>query len=78
MNPIDQSQLIKALQLMRDNPIETADRLEAFAHRLLALAERLRQGQGTRDTGGTSDRVQMAVVGPDGAIKQQTATGGIP
>lgn len=52
-----------------------ADDLDRMADKLKGLAAALRGGGGPLDTGGMGDRVRMAVVGPDGAVKATTDTG---
>ncbi len=71
-------QLAALLRQVADNPLAAADRLEATAARLLALARALRAQGGTRDRGGIGDRVQMTVCGPDGTIRKSVDTGGSP
>lgn len=72
---IDTLYLANILRLMREDPNEAANRLDIIAQRLMNLAAKLREQNGTRDRGGTNDRVQLAVVGPNGEIKQKTDTG---
>jgi hypothetical protein len=64
-------------QLIRTDPEAAAGQLEESADRMLKLAARLRElaAQGPyRSRGGTADRVQMEVVGPDGNVKQSVDT----
>ena len=68
------------LRLAATDPAAAADRMEAMAARLMAAARKLRSSAagrgGTRDTGGSTDRVQMEVRGPDGEVKYKTDTEG--
>lgn len=79
MNPlVDLSNII---EMMKTDPARAADRLEDMSRRLTELASNLREiaknREGMRSTGGVGDRVQIALVGPDGQIKQRTDTGEI-
>lgn len=67
-------ELTELSRMIAENPQSAADRIEAMATKLLALARKIRAGQGTRDTPGIGDRVQINVIGPDGTLKQQTET----
>lgn len=67
--------------LIENDPTAAADELENMAGKLTALAAKLRESARSRDpegpprsTGGTDDRVQMNVVGPDGRVKQRSDT----
>lgn len=64
------------LEEMVKNPTAAADRLDAMADDIRALAARLRtQPNGFRDPGGMGDRVRINVMGPDGKPKQSIDTG---
>lgn len=66
--------LTRLAGLVETDPARAADELDALAGRLTALATRLR-AQAPRSPAGMSDRVQIAVVGPDGKVKQTVDTG---
>lgn len=61
------------------NDPTASDDVDRLADRLRALAERLRSGepvaQGIIQPSGMKDRVKMAVIGPDGVVRQETDTG---
>lgn len=63
--------------LLRD--VRAASELRQLAAQLIAAAESLEATEaGTREVGGTGDRVQMNLVGPDGTIKHHSDTGARP
>lgn len=67
-------QELAAMVALRDPA--AAPRLRDMAERLNGLADEL-ETQGFRDSRGVADRCKLAVVGPDGEIRQQTDTGAI-
>lgn len=73
------ARLADLLQTARTEPAAAARELRAAAAKLVAAAEQLerRAAEQTRSTGGGSDRVRLAVVGPDGAVRQTTDTGAV-
>lgn len=73
MNPEQTRNLM--LRVAAGDP-SAADDLDLLADQLRSLAARLRAGasDNPRSTGGVIDRVQMALIGPDGTVKQRTDT----
>ena len=72
--PVD---LRRLLALIVTEDPAAAGEVRALADRLYALADRLdaARPRPPTDTGGTGDRVRIAVVGPDGVTKRTTDTG---
>jgi hypothetical protein len=71
--------LARAALVWHSDPTQAASLLEQAAGWLLVAAARLRhtpaQESPYQSEGGMSDRVQCAVVGPDGVVKHRTDTG---
>jgi plasmid stabilization system protein ParE len=67
--------LRRIVALLAANDPAAAVEVRNLGHRLLALADRLEAGQNpTKSVGGTGDRAQINVVGPDGEVKQSADT----
>lgn len=73
----DAAAVADILETLAADPLAAAAKLEEMAREFLELAQKLRESAapGFRDPGGIVDRVKMAVVGPDGTVKQTTDTG---
>lgn len=67
-------ELLTLMDTMSSDPLRAADLLDQMADKLRAKAAELRQ-QADKCKGGTSDRVQMTLRGPNGEIKQTVDTG---
>ncbi len=68
-----------AAQLLYADPGAAADRLDQIGSLVHEYAARIRANTGGRapaSPGGLGDRCRMRVAGPDGVVKQETATGG--
>ena len=71
-----QEDILQAL-LALANSGQLADRLEDMGHKFIAAAAALRENsesESIKSPQGIQDRVQMAVVGPNGDVKQRTDT----
>lgn len=75
MTPAD---LYRLLALVAAGDPAAADEIDAMADKLRDVAAALRSRVERTDefVGGTSDRVLISVVGPDGCARQKTDTGG--
>lgn len=70
-----------ALQLVQTNPQAAADKIDELIARLQELSSKVRAmaprlEAGGQVEGGFGTKARMRVVGPDGAVKQDTVTVG--